>query len=104
MGFLTFRRRKELTLNLEYNVDSPSTTCDRRDNFLVPNGETGSACECLIRGRIIEPGEQGVHAEHDQQRSAGKGQIPKELEGPEKTGVPDIVCLEIGCIGGSTHE
>jgi hypothetical protein len=51
--FLNFRRRKELTLNLEYNADSPSASCDRYDNFLlVPNGETGSARECLIQGEI----------------------------------------------------
>jgi hypothetical protein len=74
MGFLTFGRRKELTLNLEYNVDSPGTTCDRHNhNLLVPNGETGSACECLIQGKIIESGEQDVHAEHDQERSGGMG-------------------------------
>ena len=47
----------ELTLNLEYNVDSPSATCDRYDNLLlVPNGETGSSRECIIKGKIIESG------------------------------------------------
>ena len=73
MGFLTFGGRKELTLNLEYNVDSPSATCDRYDNLPVPNGETGSACECLIQVKKFESGEQDVHAEHDQERSEGKG-------------------------------
>jgi hypothetical protein len=74
MGFLTFRRRKELTLNLEYKVNSPSTTCDRHDDsLLVPNSDTDSACECLIQGKMIESGEQDVHAEHDQARSADKG-------------------------------
>jgi hypothetical protein len=39
-----FRRRKELTLNLEYNVDCPTTSRDHYDNrHPVPNGETGSA-------------------------------------------------------------
>ena len=47
-GFLNFRRREELTLNLKYNVDSPSTSCDRCDNLiLVPNGKTGSTHECM---------------------------------------------------------
>ena len=73
-NFLIFRRTKELTFDLEYNVDSPSATCDRYDNLLlVPNGETGSASECLIQGKIIESGEQDVHAEHDQERSGDKG-------------------------------
>ena len=59
-------------MNLEYNVDSPSATCDRYDDLLpVPNGETDSARECLIQGKIIESGEQDVHAEHDQERSGG---------------------------------
>ena len=47
-GFLNFRRRKDLTLNLEYNVDTPSASCDRYDNLLFPNCETGSVRECLI--------------------------------------------------------
>jgi hypothetical protein len=55
--FLNFRRRKELTLNLEYNADSPSASCDRYDNLLlVPNGETGSARECLIPREIKNQG------------------------------------------------
>ena len=83
MGVSELRKRKELTLNLEYNVNYPSTSCNCYDNLLlVPNGETGStrASECLIRGRIIESKKQDVHAEHDQERSGGSGQIPKELE------------------------
>ena len=66
--------QKELTLNLEYNIDYPSASCDRYDNLLlVPNGDTGSAHECLIQGKMIEAGEEDVHAEHDQERSGGKG-------------------------------
>lgn len=61
-------------MNLEYNVDSPSASCDRYDNLLlVPNGETGSARECLIQGTIIESGEQDVHAVHDQERNRSIG-------------------------------
>jgi hypothetical protein len=61
-------------LNLEYNVDSPSASCDRYDNLLlVPNGETGSTRECLIQGEKIESGEQDVHTKHDQKRSGGNG-------------------------------
>jgi hypothetical protein len=49
--------QKELTLNLEYNVDPPSATCDRYDDLLlVPNGETDSSREYLIQGKIIESG------------------------------------------------
>jgi len=76
-----FRRRKELTLNLEYNVDSPSASCDRHDNLLpVPNGETGSSRESLTQGKIIESGEQDVHAENYQKRSGDNGSIPTGLE------------------------
>ena len=47
-------RRKELTLDLEYNVDSPSAGCDRYDDFIfVPNGETGSTREHQIQGKMI---------------------------------------------------
>ena len=61
-------------MNLEYNVDCPSASCDRYDDLVVvPNGETGSASECLIQGKMIESGEQDVHAEHDQERSEGNG-------------------------------
>ena len=61
-------------MNLENNVDSPSATCDRYDNLiLVPNGKTDSARECVIQGKIIESGEQNVHAEHDQERSEDSG-------------------------------
>ena len=33
-----------------------------------------------IQGEIVESGEQTVHAEQDQERSGGNGQIRKELE------------------------
>ena len=47
-------RRKELTLDLEYNVDSPSAGCDRYDDFIfVPNGKTGSTREHQIQGKMI---------------------------------------------------
>ena len=76
MGVSELRKRKELTLNLEYNVNYPSANCDCYDNLLlVPNGETDStrASERRIRGRIIESRKQDVHAEHDQKRSGGSG-------------------------------
>ena len=73
--------QKELTLNLEYNADYPSASCDRNDNFiLVPDGETGSNHECMFQGKMIESGEQALHAEHDQERSGGGGYIRKDLE------------------------
>jgi len=75
-GFLPvdFRRRKALTLNLEYNVDSPNAGCDGYDNLvLVPNGDTGSARECLIQGKTIESGKLDIHAEHDQERREDNG-------------------------------
>ena len=84
-------------MNLDYNVDYPSATCDRYNNLLlVPNGETGSARECLIQGRVIETGKQDIHAEHDQERSGGNSQIRKELEiRPEKQEYQTLFSLRL---------
>ena len=93
--------QKELTLNQEANANCPNDSCDCLDNLiLVPNGETEIAHECLIRGTTLESEERDVHAEHDQERSRGDGQIPNELEREKSRSARHYFPLRLGASEG----
>jgi hypothetical protein len=80
-GALNFRRRRKgLTLNLEYKAGPPCASRYRYDDLLhVPNGDAGGAHECpIVEGTWIR--EQDIHTEHNQERSSGSGYKRKNLE------------------------
>jgi len=67
------------TLNHEPNIGRPYASRDRYHELLpVPYGDAGGTKEQLTAAPQIS--EDDVHAEHNQERRSGKGQVPKELK------------------------
>jgi len=67
------------TLNHEPNIGRPYASRDRYHELLpVPYGDAGGTHEQLTAAPQIS--EDDVHAEHNQERRSGKGQVPKELK------------------------
>jgi hypothetical protein len=71
---------KGLTLNHDSNIGRPYASRDRYDEPLpIPYGDAGGTHERITIASPTEIAED-IHAEHNQERRGGNGQVPKELK------------------------
>ena len=92
-------------MNLEYNVDSPSTDCDHYDNLLlVPNGETGSARECPIQSRIMESRRTGRTCGARSRERQRQWQDTQRTRDRKKQECQTSFPFSLGGLEGYTHK
>ena len=87
-----------LTLNEEYNVDTPSARCHRYNALLpIPNGEAGIDRICLIRSDYRIEGRTCGARSREKRRQRLNTQRSNKCE----TFIPSS---EIGSTGGAAHH